>query len=375
MAAANAHRTPTPPPGGGKGDPAAGPPSSLDGDTCIQGLSVRVLAWGVAYFFCSSTMLLANKLAIHLVPCPVLVTSCQYFVSALVPRVLHTLGIVECDHLEWSKVSSFWQVPTLFALAIFANTKVLQTANVETFIVFRNTTPLLVAVCDFFFMGKALPNARGLLAFFAVIGGSIVYTATDQGFLLESYLWVALYLVVITTEMVAVKHVFNTLQMSTWSRVYYTNTLCLMYQPLFLVATREYNQWLLFYTGQESISVKGVGMIALSCGVGLGISFSGTGYRNTVTATTFTLSGVVNKMLTVSVNYVMWDKHANGFGLGALAASIIGAAVYRPAGPREPGSVSDRLWHVLCAPCTAPADPDPAPAEREPSDDDEERKE
>jgi len=308
---------------------------------------MKTIYWGAAYFFCSSSMLLANKVAVYFIPAPVLITSVQYLVSALVPWVLSSMGWVESEPLTMETVAAYWKVPALFAAAIFANTKVLQTANVETFIVFRNTTPILVSVCDFFFMGKSLPDPRTFFAFGVIVAGSIVYTMTDQGFLLESYLWVLVYLVVIVTEMIYVKHVFNTVKMTTWGRVFYTNLLSMPFQPIFAVLTNEFAVWSKLYSGEIPVTTRGVVALLLACVGGIGISFSGIGFRNVVNATTFTLCGVCNKMLTVTVNRVMWSHHANNIGLGALVVSLLSGLLYKPAGPREEGSCSDRLYKSL----------------------------
>lgn len=304
-------------------------------------------------------MLLANKVALTFLPCPVLITSVQYIFSAMVPFVLDTVGVVKSEPLLWSSVLVYWQVPMLFSVAIFANAKVLETANVETFIVFRNTTPCLVAIADFLFMDKALPSLRGWGSFLVMVASSAVYTATDDGFLLQSYLWVSLYMVVITVEMVAVKHVFNTVKMTTWGRVYYTNLLSLVFQPLFLLVTAEHRKWQMLYTGELALSFRGGMAVVLSCITGVAISFVGTGFRNEVSATVFTLCGVLNKMLTVSANYFMWSNHANHVGLIALACCLGGGVMYKPAGTREKGTVSDAIYRRLCG--LPPAEQAPPP--------------
>eukprot|EP00756_Hemistasia_phaeocysticola_P059205 Hpha_TRINITY_DN35934_c0_g1::TRINITY_DN35934_c0_g1_i1::g.184889::m.184889 len=330
-----------------------------------------VFYWGAAYFFCSSSMLLANKVAIHFIPAPVFVTTVQYIFSALVPFVLGRLGYVENEPLSMKTVLVFWRVPALFAAAIFANSKVLQTANVETFIVFRNTTPILVSICDFFFMGKALPDPRTFFSFVVIVAGSVIYTLTDQGFLLESYLWIVAYLVVIVTEMIYVKHVLNTVKMTTWGRVFYTNLLSLPFQPFFAVLTNEQNTWSKIVFGEIAVSMRGIVALAIACVGGFGISFSGMGFRASVNATTFTLCGVCNKMLTITINRLMWSKHANNVGMTALVVSLCCGLLYRPSGPREDGSCSDTLYQRLVgfdegkkAAEACPARPQESPAPR-----------
>lgn len=57
-------------------------------------------------------------------------------------------------------MKKFWIVAFVFLGTIFTNIKTLQYANVETFIVFRSSTPMLIAVLDYFFLGRELPDRR-----------------------------------------------------------------------------------------------------------------------------------------------------------------------------------------------------------------------
>lgn len=315
--------------------------------TSSEPVLTGTILWGLAYFLCSASMLLANKVALHMIPIPAVLCALQYIFCVIVCEVasLFKLAVVEPWSME--KVKSYWLVPCFFALAIFSNNKVLQYANVETFIVFRNTTPMLVCFLDFLLMGKSLPSLRTVFSFVFILVGTIAYAMTDEKFEPIVSLWIVFYLVVITGEMIYVKHIFSSVEMSTWTRVKYTNGLSLLIQPLLAVATREWET----YGAINSISLWALFAIFLSCVGGFGISFSGTEFRSRVSATTFTVVGVVNKMLTVTVNYFMWDQHANAVGLVALFVTIVGGVVYQPAPQRAQGSFSDRVWTSLAGRC------------------------
>ena len=237
-------------------------------------------------------------------------------------------------------------MPFLFAVAIWTNSELISRTNIETFIVLRCTTPLLVAMCDFLVMGKSLPTPRSLVCFSLVIGGSIVYALTDEGFSLESYAWAGAYLLTIVTEMIVVKHVFTTVQMTTAGRVLYNNALSLPFQPLFVAITHEQDKW-----AELEWTPTAIVFLSVSSVVGLSLAYSGTGFRARVSATTFTLLGVVNKIISVVINYFMWDKHANEYGLAALAVCLVGSTLYQPAQSREAGSWSESVWGA-CNKCS-----------------------
>ncbi|CAM9739718.1 unnamed protein product, partial [Phaeothamnion confervicola] len=65
------------------------------------------------------------------------------------------------------------------------------------------------------------------------------------------------------------------------------------------------------------------------CVVGTGISYAGWWCRAQVSATTFTLVGVVNKLLTVLLNVLVWNKHASGPGIACLLVCLVGGGIYK----------------------------------------------
>lgn len=54
-----------------------------------------------------------------------------------------------------------------------------------------------------------------------------------------------------------------------------------------------------------------------------------------VSATTYTLVGVVNKFLTVLLNTVLWDKHSSPFGIFAVCICLLAGTLYQQAPRRE----------------------------------------
>jgi hypothetical protein len=54
-----------------------------------------------------------------------------------------------------------------------------------------------------------------------------------------------------------------------------------------------------------------------------------------VSATTYTLVGVVNKFLTVLLNVLVWDKHSTPFGIVAVCICLLAGTMYQQAPKRE----------------------------------------
>lgn len=54
-----------------------------------------------------------------------------------------------------------------------------------------------------------------------------------------------------------------------------------------------------------------------------------------VSATTYTLVGVVNKFLTVLLNVVVWDKHSSPLGLVGVCICLLAGSFYQQSPRRE----------------------------------------
>jgi len=84
-----------------------------------------------------------------------------------------------------------------------------------------------------------------------------------------------------------------------------------------------------------SVPFAGILVILFSCVTGLMIGYTGWKCRSLISATTFTLVGVVNKFLTILLNVLIWDKHSTSFGLGAVCCCLLAGSFYQQAPMRE----------------------------------------
>ena len=69
------------------------------------------------------------------------------------------------------------------------------------------------------FLGQSLPSGRSWLSLFVIVLGAVLYVMTDDGFQVQAYVWVVMYFLSITAEMVYVKFVVESVEMTTWGRV------------------------------------------------------------------------------------------------------------------------------------------------------------
>ncbi|XP_058112341.1 GDP-fucose transporter 1-like [Magnolia sinica] len=285
----------------------------------------------VGYALSSSLLSIINKLAITKFNYPIILTALQYSTSAVGVFILGKLSFLYHEPFTFQTAKKFLPAATVFYLAIFANTNLLSYANVDTFIVFRSLTPILVAIADTTFRKQPCPSKFTFLSLLIILGGAIGYVITDSAFTMTAYLWAVAYLITITTEMVYIKHIVMNLGLSTWGFVFYNNLLSVMMAPVFWVLSGEYKD-VLSAIGSNSwnwVDRSAIFAVALSCVFGLMISFFGFAARKAISATAFTVTGVVNKFLTVAINVAIWDKHASPVGLVCLFFTIVGGVFYQ----------------------------------------------
>ncbi|CAL9773144.1 unnamed protein product, partial [Musa acuminata subsp. burmannicoides] len=285
----------------------------------------------VGYALCSSLLSVINKFAITMFDYPGLLTALQYLTSAVGVWVLGKLGFLYHDPFVFETAKKFLPAATVFYLAIFTNTNLLRHANVDTFIVFRSLTPLLVAIADTIFRKQPCPSRLTFLSLVVILGGAVCYVLTDSAFNLTAYSWAIAYLVTITTEMVYIKHMVTNLGLNTWGFVFYNNLLSLMMAPVFWFVTGEYADVFTAYGSSSGIwfNIMAFVAVALSCVFGFLISFFGFAARKAISATAFTVTGVANKFLTVAINVLIWDKHASKIGLICLLLTLVGGVLYQ----------------------------------------------
>ncbi len=267
------------------------------------------------YCLCSSSMLMVNKLAITHVKSATLVTLVQFSFASLVTVAAYAAHLVQIDAVG-ARVLRYFAIYVLsFSVGTWANMRVLAVANVETVIVFRSCTALS-----------------------GIVLGTVAYICSDREIQhngLEAYKWAALWWVVLVFQLTFGKFlVSGTGLRSAWTPVLLNNTLSIA--PVLAIG---------FSTGElsphtvrhlvRSVSPRGWAWLAASCPIGLGISFAGFTCQQLITATSYTVVGVLNKMLTVLANTAIWDQHASPTGILSLVVCLLSGTMYQQAPMRR----------------------------------------
>ena len=173
-----------------------------DGMTAESLFSNReVVVSVIAYSLCSGSLVLVNKLILHFIPFPSLVTIVQLWSTLLFISIAKLTGCLEVDPIKWKFVVPYLAYTISFSLGVYCNMKTLSVANVETVIVFRALAPLIVSVLDALFLGRQWPSAFSWSALLTIALGAYGYALTDEKFKaqgINAYFWPTLYLFVIS---------------------------------------------------------------------------------------------------------------------------------------------------------------------------------
>lgn len=244
--------------------------------------------------------------------------------------------MIVVDGFEWPKVKPYLLYIICFCLGIYTNARALAASNVETVIVFRACTPIAVAVLDYLYLGRDIPSSRSIMALCGIVVGAVGYVSADDQFAnqgLMAYTWVIIYMLTMCFQMTYGKWVISEVKMSNpvWGAVLYTNTLGIL--PELILG------YGIFGEGQHlhklELSLPAVLALLVSCLCGAVISYAGFNCRNAISATSFTVVGVMNKMITVLINYGIWDNHASYMGISGYSFALVLAQCIAKH-PREP---------------------------------------
>lgn len=307
----------------------------------------EVIASVAAYSLCSGTLVLLNKLTLHQMPYPSIVVCFQLASTIAFIYTAKTFFNLPVDELQWKFIVPYLYYIVAFALGVYCNMRSLNTSNVETIIVFRALSPCLVAFLDGIFLGREFPSVRSWIALLTIVAGAFGYANFDNKFQSQgysAYFWPTCYLLIISFEMCygvspclfclltsLQKKIIKSVDLKTKSGpVLYTNLLGIWPMLMFAGMGNEFSKF-------DSATVTPVALffLLLGCVAGTGIGYSSWWCRDKVSATFFTLIGVMNKCLTILLNFVIWENHANIYGIICLSLCLIGGSMYRQAPMRK----------------------------------------
>ncbi|CAB9498238.1 mannose transporter GONST3 [Seminavis robusta] len=298
---------------------------------------MSIVASVVSYSLCSGSLVLMNKLILHRLPYPSLVITFQLVAALSFIKTAEAGGFIQVDPLKWEYVVPYLYYIVAFALAAYCNMRSLSVSNVETVIVFRALSPCVVAFLEAFYLGREYPNKRGWAGIALIVMGAYGYASYDQEVKtqgLTAYFWPLCYLAVISFVMTYGKKVIQSVDLKTQSGpVLYTNLLSIFPMLMFASIDNEFSKFNteILANKEYEIPEGTTALMLMGCVVGIGIGYSSWWCRDQVSATSFTIIGVMNKCLTILMNFMVWSNHARPAGIACLLLCLAGGAIYQQA--------------------------------------------
>lgn len=300
---------------------------------------IRTATLVIAFFVSNSSLLVLNKVAISAIQNASALLFIQISSTVLFVGLCAHFANTPINCTPSSKVvRAYAAAAVVWCGTIFSNFYVLRAIGVNAFIILRCSTPLFVCVLDWMFLGRTLPNKRSTAALFAILLSGKTYAnlkfrdeasfEASGGFVqFWTLVWCMIWLCCFLTDVTFIKYIIGAYPCSAMERTLYQNIFALPVLSVLLLAQLEEARLSDVLTAPESARIA----LVLSCLAGAVLSFVGMSLRSELSATTFTILGIVCKMGSTCLNELLVEPERDFMRLVCISAVIVSSAIYRQA--------------------------------------------
>mmetsp|Transcript_11855 Transcript_11855/g.45923 ORF Transcript_11855/g.45923 Transcript_11855/m.45923 type:complete len:398 (-) Transcript_11855:830-2023(-) len=303
-------------------------------------LGIRIALYGL----CSSALLVLNKVSITAVPNASFLLLIQIFTTIVLIILPALAGYVQVNLRPSVDVRrAYIAVALVFLGTIYSNFKVIESIGVNTFIVLRCGTPLLISILDWLFLGRKLPQGRSVFALTGVFcaGAAYAYSKYQEDLIGQNTqengkgtsgaVWSLVWLSCFALDMIFIKHVADAYQCTGLERTLYQNTFAL---PVLLVVLAGPIESA-YTVNLRHVDNKSLIAVYLSCLAGAVLSYTGMSLRTDLSATAFTVLGIVCKMGSSLLNEIFVAPETNRVNLLCILGVVLSSSFYKQAPQRE----------------------------------------
>eukprot|EP01103_Thecamoeba_quadrilineata_P004364 TRINITY_DN14079_c0_g1_i1.p1 TRINITY_DN14079_c0_g1~~TRINITY_DN14079_c0_g1_i1.p1 ORF type:complete len:334 (+),score=28.95 TRINITY_DN14079_c0_g1_i1:43-1044(+) len=280
----------------------------------------------IMFFVTTSVItLILNLVILYSFPFPTVLFSLQLFISTSVLFLLKQVDILSVDLPPRKQIILFFGIFLLFLSNLYTQHKALVDSNFGTLLVYETCATLIVAYGDSRLLGKEFPSMRVILLLLLITVGAIIFDSYNSELVVNSFIWLALYLTTRSVSVLYTKYVVDRVPMTTLSRSFYNNTFALPFMFFISIASGE----LIISTEmiqRNQFPPSTYLMIMLSCFIAFGVNYSGFLCREALSATSFAVTENFSQIIAVVINTRLWDNptHVNGLlGLVLSAACCL----------------------------------------------------
>jgi len=295
----------------------------------------EIIFYIILYSICSSSMLVVNKLAMKAYPVPAVVSIIQLSAASVFCYVLKSLNFsrAKVDNLEWSKMKPYSYFVIAFACGLYTNMRALEHSSVGTITVFRACTPIATIIVDWMFLGRELPTFQSAAALLVIVFGAYNYVVLTGEFKLNGvagFFWVIAWYILVSFQMCYGNSLQKSVDLEKWGSVYYQNFLSV---PMTFALGFTLGDFEKIETAV--MSENALFWIVLSSFIGIAIGFASWSARASISSTSYTLVGVMNKMVSIMWSVLYIDTETSVESLAYLSLCIIGGMMYRQSPMRK----------------------------------------
>jgi len=279
---------------------------------------MRLVQKTAYYTFVSATMLVVNKLVLQEWQNLTMVLSCQLLSSSAIVGMF----LIMTRSLQLCSPLPFLPIVASFLGIVYFNLRTLESTNIETFVAFRSSTPLVLCVCDRFFSNRQWPTRWSFFSLLFTLFGCVGYALCESTYVIPAFKWMTLWYFCYVFEITYVKYFCDKVPLSNWNRVFYTNLLASLPLIAHVIASG----------GSQSVKIETIlrsRLLALSCIIGTLLSHATFQVRSCVSGTAFSLIGIACKSLSIAMNSILINHTASFRGTLFLVVSMTSAAFYR----------------------------------------------
>lgn len=285
---------------------------------------------GIAYCIASTSMILLNKhvLSSFHFSCTNFILLFQNVVSVLFVLLGNGIGAIKTEPMQMRICKVWIPVNLIFVGMIWSSFFALKYLGVAMVTVLKNFTNVIVVAGDYFIYDKR--HSAGIYYTLVLLFASVIFGAsTDLSFNLGGYIWqmvncffTAGYSLTLRGVMGKVNSMVKRAEgMDEFSMVLYNNSLSI---PFVLILMAQAGEFSIVFN-ELRFMPKSFYAAALASGVfGFAISLASLWFLSKTSATTYSITGSLNKIPTVAFSFLffttvtdVWNLTSIAFGLGA----------------------------------------------------------
>jgi GDP-mannose transporter len=160
-----------------------------------------------------SQLSVVNKIAVTDIPVPNVILVIQFATASFLLGLAHMFGMIKLENINMRMCIGFLPFVACFFALLSSGMWVMKVAPLETFIAFKSTTPIVLSMLDYMFMGRTFPSLKSLCAMAGITGGAVWYVSGDVKSEKIAYLYCAVFVFMACIEGGVAKDTINRYQL------------------------------------------------------------------------------------------------------------------------------------------------------------------